>query len=204
MVVALTGLITTQIHQARSGSVVAGLQALLYRSPAVRWFIESIGTIDGQVMLFITAMCAIGVYVVMSFLSGARQFNLDRMLHRGAYAVEEDAAESEAGTGRWKWLGINRSFTLWDKTIYIGSVAWVGLWGAVFAGGTLYHHVIHEISDDSWLAFWHAIIWMSLGLGVITTGWFLVGGLRDMNSMFALLRTRVRDVRDDGTVREEE
>lgn len=204
MVVALTGIFTTQLYEARAGTAIGSLQAMLYQSPGVRWFIESLGAIDGQVMSFVTAMCAIGVYVVLSFVSRGGKFNLDRMLHRGAYAIEAEAAESEGGSGRWKWLGINRSFTRWDKIIYFGSIAWVGMWGAVFVAGTFYHHVIREIPDTAWIAFWHGIVWMSLVLGTITTSWFLVGGLRDMKSMLALLRTRVRDVRDDGTVREGE
>ncbi|UCD28458.1 MAG: sodium:solute symporter [Planctomycetota bacterium] len=205
IVVASTALITNQIANAdpEAGGLRAWLQLTLYHSEVLKKGIVYLGGIDGQVMTFVSAMCAIPVYFMMSIVFGARKFDLDRMLHRGKYAVADDVAEGDAtATARWKWLGINDSFTWWDKVIYIGSVVWVLLWGVVFAVGIFYHYAIHEISDEAWMSFWHFIIWMSIVLGVVTTLWFLIGGLRDLKIMFELLRTRARDHTDDGTVYE--
>jgi SSS family solute:Na+ symporter len=192
IVVAGTGIITNQIAAAdpQAGGLRAWLQVKLYSNEVLQRGIEYLGGIDGQVMAFITAMCAVCVYLVLSILSGGRKFNLDRMLHRGQYAVADDVAKGDAAaTARWKWL-------------YIGSVVWVLLWGVVFAVGTFYHYAIEEISDEAWTSFWHFIVWMSVILGVVTTLWLLIGGLRDLKVMFELLRTRVRDHTDDGTVYE--
>jgi len=161
IVVASTGIITNQIAAAapQAGGVMAWLQLTLYQNEALRIGIEYLGAIDGQVMAFITALCAVFVYIILSILSGGKKFNLDRMLHRGQYAIADDLAKGDASTtARWKWLGINEAFTRWD--------------------------------------------WMSVILGVVTVLWFLIGGLRDLKIMFELLRTRIRDHTDDGTVRE--
>ena len=155
-----------------------------------------------QGMTFYTALCCITTYVVVSLVFGRRRFNLDRMLHRGQYAVRDDTVQGDEGVAaNWRWLGINKEFTRWDKAIYLGSVLWIFMWGALFLGVTGYHYLISEISDEAWTAFWHFIVWMSLSLATATTCWLLIGGLRDLKDMFHLLRTRVRDDADDGTVR---
>ena len=70
---------------------------------------------------------------------------------------------------------------------------------AVFAGGTV-ANLTSAVRTDSWLTFWHVVVWVSLVLGVITTLCFTAGGLRDLRRMLRMLRTAVRDARDDGTV----
>jgi len=185
-----------------AGGAMASLQGTLYQNPHLRAVIAYIGSFDGQVMSFITAMCCIAVYIFVSLVFGRGKFNLDRMLHRGRYAVQDDTVEGDVGVAaHWRWLGINKEFTRWDKAIYLGSVLWVLLWGALFLGVTGYHYLISNISDEAWTSFWHCIVWMSLGLATAVTVWLLIGGLRDLKDMFHLLRTRARDAADDGTVR---
>jgi len=157
--------------------------------------------LDGQHMSFFAAMAAITVYVVVSLLTGRKKFNLDRMLHRGPYGIQEDAVEGDTDVAaHWRWLGINKEFTRWDKRIYIGSVVWILLWGLVFLVGTAWG-LFGDIPDESWTAFWYFMVCMGLSLILVTTTWLLIGGLRDVKDMFSRLRTMARDDMDDGTVR---
>lgn len=181
------------------------LQTACYRHASLRAAIEWVGASGGQVMAFVTAIACIAIYTLVSLIFGRKKFNLDRMLHRGQYAVQDDVVKGDQGVAaHWRWLGINKEFTRWDKGIYIGSVVWVFMWGILFLAITGYHYLICHISDAAWTSFWHVIMWMSLGLATVVTIWFLIGGLRDLKDMFFLLRTRQRDDSDDGTVRPSE
>jgi SSS family solute:Na+ symporter len=52
-----------------------------------------------------------------------------------------------------------------------------------------------------WSNYWHITgIWMPLVIGVGTTVWFTIGGLRDLMALFRQLATAERDETDDGMV----
>ena len=52
-----------------------------------------------------------------------------------------------------------------------------------------------------WAAYWHVVgVWAPLVLGVFTTVWFTIGGLRDLRHFFSALAVAQRDNRDDGRV----
>ncbi len=186
-----------------TGGVGNWVQSVVYQVPALRLFVDVVGIrTDGQIMSFYIAASAIAVYWALSFLSWKQPFDLDRMLHRGQYAVREDIVQGDAEvSGIWKWLGINKEFTRGDKAIYGASVLWVLLWGGIYAFGAAYYFLVRKIPNESWLSFWYAVIWLTFILGAIIAVWFLVGGLRDLKDMLRLLRTKVRDESDDGTVR---
>ncbi len=201
-------LFANRIANADAGGVMLQLQSMLYEVPAIEWFIHTIGKgerkyMDGQWMSLYISLVAIATYWVLSLLSWNKPFDLDKMLHRGRYAVAEDVVQGNAEvTGIWKWLGINKEFTRGDKAIYGASVAWVLVWGGIFIAGTVYHFTIRKTTDAAWLGFWQLLVWLALALGVVVTVWFMIGGMRDLKDMFHLLRTKIRDDSDDGTVRE--
>jgi len=56
------------------------------------------------------------------------------------------------------------------------------------------------ISMESWGRFWHFYVWMAVVLCTITTVWFTIGGVIDMQKMFKRLSTLVRDDSDDGEI----
>jgi len=178
------------------------LQTACYQYASLGDLIQWVAANGGQVMSFYTAMSCVSVYALVSLVFGRKRFNLDRMLHRGQYAVRDDTVKGDEGVAsHWRWLGVGKEFTWWDKVIYLGSVLWIVMWGVFFLAVTGYHYLICNISDEAWISFWHVIVWMSLGLAVAVTSWFLIGGMRDLKDMFHLLRTRVRDESDDGFVR---
>jgi len=183
-------------------SYMASLQGICYQYESLQNVIEWAAANGGQVMAFYTAIACIAVYAFVSLVFGRKKFNLDRMLHRGQYTVQDDTVKGDEGVAaHWRWLGVGKEFTRWDKIIYLGSVFWVFAWGILFLGVTAYHYFVSEISDAAWTSFWHVIVWLSLLLAVAVTAWFLIGGMRDLKDMFHLLRTRERNDDDDGTVR---
>ena len=71
----------------------------------------------------------------------------------------------------------------------------------VFVAISLFNALVSSWSDRSW---WRWIVvynlYLPLVIGVFTTAWFTVGGLRDFRRLFAKLRTMQHDAKDDGSV----
>ncbi len=183
------------------------------------WFLEGVSSrvtginwqvgpdrfpIDSQWMFLFTAILSIISYVgfslIDSFIRKQRVFNMDRMLHRGEYAVVGDHEQhvSQPVTG-WRALAPSREFTRGDRVLYFMQMFWMLAWFAVFLVGTLYN-LTHEVSDDSWGRYWAVYVGIAVVVGIGTTIWFLIGGTRDAVDLFRRLSLTRRDARDDGTV----
>ncbi len=159
--------------------------------------------INGQWMMLVAQLSAVTIYVVVSLLTCRKSFNLDRMLHRGPYAVEAKPGDAPTAKPKFTWgmlIGFDREFTLGDK-INAGSLfAWNMLLLAIFIVCTIWN-LIAPWPLQWWANYWHVIlIIVPLTLGVITTGWFTWGGIRDLKRAFQALKTVKRDARDDGMV----
>lgn len=205
---AVTGILCQQLLavDATSWRGMVWLHETAFAVRPLRLAVQHIGGITGQVMSFYAAASAVFVYVVVSLLTSKQLFNLDRMLHRGRYQVASDAVEGDRGVAKhWRWLGINREFTRRDKALYLSSVGWIGLWTLLFLAGTVYTLVvgIDNVPDSSWLLFWRGMIWMAIGLAILTTLWLTIGGVFDLRLMIRQLKAVVRDESDDGMVRAE-
>ncbi len=192
-ILAVTGIVIRQEGPAsflRSLSLPAAAHSVL----------EHVLNLDGQRMFFVAMMSAIASYVVVSLLSRKPRVNLDRILHRGEFAVADDSAASSAPvqTG-WRMLRMGKEFSRWDKVVYTVFISWILGWTGVFVVGTIYN-IVYDVKTESWLRFWHAYLWMAFVLGTVTTVWFALGGLRDLRDMFRRLGSAVRDSSDDGTV----
>ena len=91
---------------------------------------------NGMQMAFGVAMFCVLLYVVVSLLSGREPIDMDRLLHRGKWAIENEGhhpGQKAASVGPvpnldtkglplreklWRRLGVNRDFTRGDKAIY--------------------------------------------------------------------------------------
>jgi SSS family solute:Na+ symporter len=155
--------------------------------------------INGQVMSFIAMASSIIVYVLVSLLGPKTEFNMDKLLHRGKYKVVDDQTKEPVKPQRGFKALITPEFTLTDKLIYLTIISWAIGWFLVCVFGSLYAKIV-EISDESWSKFWHFYVWLSLIIGIITTVWFTIGGIRDLKDMFRTLKTIKRNILDDGTV----
>ena len=162
--------------------------------------------INNQYMFFLSVCTAVMLFVVISLItSRAREpFNLEKMLHRGQYAIEgEHVKPKDALRARWQtFVGITEEFSSRDKVLAVALVAWNGFWMAVFLGVTAWN-LVADVSTDWWNKFWHYWIWMQILVSVPATIWFTIGATLDIRRVIKLLSTRERDVCDDGVVREE-
>jgi solute:Na+ symporter, SSS family len=159
--------------------------------------------INGQQFWGLAMLGSSVVYILVSLLSRQRDFNMDKMLHRGNYAIEgESKVVSEVPSRGFKMLGMGKEFTLGDKIIYIAAYSWTFAWTLVFLIGTWFN-VTSEVSDSSWLTFWHLFILVNTVVSVFIIIWFTIGGTRDLKDMLKRLATAPRNHQDDGFVQKD-
>lgn len=157
--------------------------------------------INGQVFWAIAMGAASFLYVLVSLLGKRQDFNMDKMLHRGKYALKEDiVVGDEVPLKGWRVLGINKEFTKGDKIIYVAAYVWTFLWVAVFIIGTIFN-LTDDVRDSSWLTFWKTFVLINLSVSSIVIVWFTIGGVKDFRDMMQRLKTMVRNHNDDGSVR---
>jgi SSS family solute:Na+ symporter len=211
--------ITAAIFVGGSGAVIIG--GLYWRkgTTAAAWSAMIIGSvisitgiivqqidpdfpINGQVFWGISMGVSSLVYVLISLLGERQDFNMDKMLHRGSYALQEETIiGDEVPLKGWRVLGINKEFTKGDKIIYVAAYGWTFLWVAVFIIGTVFN-LTSDVADAAWLTFWKSFVLINLVVSSIVVIWFTIGGVKDFKDMIQRLKTMVRDHGDDGSVRE--
>lgn len=186
------------------------IQPLLLQYVNWQWVIDNPAKfpVNGQVMFFYAIVVAIFSYIIVSVLTCKADFNMDKLLHRGAYAVKEDLMKiEEEKKKKWKLssiIGIDEHFTRGDKIISISVFSWSMFWWIVFIIGTTWN-LIAPWPLSWWSTYWwlYAIA-IPLVIGTVTTFWFLWGGIRDLIHLYADLKTYKPDAQDNGHVAEEE
>ena len=102
--------------------------------------------INGQYIHAMGMGGAIFVYIFLSLIE-RKIFNLDRMLHRGKYAVENETKSDERNSdsktmSKWeiilRRLGLSDEFTFFDKILFFVTICWAFSWLALFCIGTIY------------------------------------------------------------------
>ncbi len=156
--------------------------------------------LTGQEMSFLAIVLAVGVYVAVSLLGPRATHNMDRLLHRGKYAIpgESTATWKDARTF-WEKLGFSRDFTGGDRAIAYVTLIWPLAWTIIFVIVTIYG-MTAGISKEAWLGYWHGWTWFVVGCAILVTAWFTIGGVFDMKYLFRQLRSRAADPSDDGRV----
>ncbi len=87
--------------------------------------------INGAQIGFFGAIAGCIIYAVVSLLTCRRDFDMDRMLHRGKYAVKSEQTYETAAKTRVTWgrlIGFDEHFTLGDKFLAGGLFGWSMLW----------------------------------------------------------------------------
>lgn len=154
--------------------------------------------VNAQVLFFWTIVVTILTYVVVSLLDG-KVFDMDQLLHRGKYAVEEDVSkEKEIQPQRRRDL-FGKEFSLGDRIMVVISYAYILLFFAIFLIGTIYM-LSTDISDELWGTFWWVFSIIILLMTTAITIWISIGGVKNLRELFITLRTLKRDAHDDGTV----
>ena len=156
--------------------------------------------INGQWFWLLSMVGASLVYVVVSLFNRKKVFNMDKLLHRGKYAIEGEMKVIDTVPAKgWKVLGMGKEFTRGDKFIYILSYAWIFGWTLIFIIGTIYN-LSHDVPDSNWMSYWKYYVIIYALVSAVVVVWFSIGGVIDMKAMFKQLSVMKRDDTDDGFV----
>ena len=166
------------------------------------WYVRT--EVTGQVLTFWSILVSVGLYVVVSLLTCRTPFNLERMLHRGEWSREHDGSEP-VEPRRTSWLerlGFDRNMTRWDRIVTAVTLAWPVFFTLVFAAGLIHYYLpgSSPFTDEQWSQGWRIWLYLALGVATLVTGWFTIGGCRDLVRMFRRLRSVRSDSSDDGFV----
>jgi SSS family solute:Na+ symporter len=174
-------------------------------SPYVRWEMDPMKfPINSYEIFFLAMISSLLMYVVLSLLTYRKPYNLDRMLHRGKYSI--DGIKNIISPWTWKsvWgklIGITPEYTRGDKVI-----AWTVFgYGIVLRLGVLFFAVIIWNAISPWpREWWKYFFYVKLNVffitGMITTVWFMIGGIVDIRRLLKDLAARVDNPLDDGRV----
>jgi solute:Na+ symporter, SSS family len=159
--------------------------------------------INGQQFWGLAMLASSVVYIAVSLLGRHGDFDMDKMLYRGAYAIEGESTVVQKSPSRGlKMLGMGKEFTRGDKIIYTAAYTWTFAWTVVFLIGTWFN-MTSEVPDSTWLTFWHVFIVVNTVASVFIIIWFTVGGTRDLKDMLKRLATATRNHQDDGFVKKD-
>ncbi|MBR7120840.1 MAG: sodium:panthothenate symporter [Lentisphaeria bacterium] len=178
-------------------------------NPIIEWNMNAERCpINSYELYFLTMLITMVIYCVVSHLTnaGKEKFNLDRLLHRGIYAVDGGVQTKSDWSFKGiirKMVGITPEYTRGDKII-----AWsLFIYSIVFRFIIMFVVVIiiNTISPIS-MANWSNYILITFLIipgivAVITTFWFGIGGIKDMIRLFRDLKARaeINDL-DNGMV----
>ena len=156
--------------------------------------------LNGVHLMVISALSAITVYVTVSLSTRVKPgFEMDKMLHRGRYAVASEKPEQHKLGGLLQRLGMTTEFTRSDKAVLCFNFG-VLLFSLVpFLIGSILKIFI-EIPDKVWLGYWVVVVTFYSVIAVITTVWFTWKGSVNVVELIANLREKKRDSHDDGWV----
>ena len=175
--------------------------------PWIVWRMDSIKfPINSQEIMFIAMISSISMYCLVSWLTCRRPFNLERMLHRGKYAVDGEIKSFEKLTIRnifKKVIGITPNYTLGDKIIAYSTFIWsFGVEFLLLFVGTIIWNTFSRwpIEGWGWRLFIISVV-IGCGKALISMVWFMIGGIVDLRRMFRDLaaRTQFNDL-DNGMV----
>ncbi|MBQ3810249.1 MAG: sodium:panthothenate symporter, partial [Kiritimatiellae bacterium] len=156
----------------------------------------------------LTQLFTLLLYVGVSLATCRRPFNMDRLLHRGAYADERERAREAARVPLLqRVLGIDGNYTRGDKALAWSVFLWSFGWSfcACFLGNVVWHAVSPQ--PPSWWGryFFVTNIVVPCVVGVVSTVWFGVCSTRDLLRLFRDLDEREKaggglNALDDGRV----
>jgi SSS family solute:Na+ symporter len=160
--------------------------------------------VTGMELSFMAMMASCAAYVVASLAGGVRRFDLDRMLHRGRWRLEGDAALDEAPRTFLEKVGFDRQYRGWDRFVAVITLAWPLAFTALFLAATpwlLWRRASGDpVTEESWSAWWHGWTWFILAASSVVMVWFSIGGIRDYVRLRRDLRSYRADESDDGRV----
>ena len=177
-------------------------------NPYIRWEMNPVKfPINSTELFFLAMVFSVLAYCLVSVLTCRKPYNLDKLLHRGEYNIEnKNEAKLKWGWGTFvtKIIGITPEYTRGDRII-----AW-----SVFCYSFIYGFVLMFLSVVIWnlISPWPAHWWgyryfitallVPVIVGAVSTVWFMTGGIRDIIRLFHDLAQRKANPEDNGVVRE--
>ena len=196
---------------AKAGLVESFDRALRWLSspfePYIHWQMDAVKCPVNAIEFnfFLSVLCVI-LYLGVSRLTCRKPFNLDRMLHRGKYGLDEKREIRQKWTLRTVFsnlIGITPEYTRGDKAIAWGVFLWSFVYGFGLAFvGVVIWNAIHPWPVKWWC--WYFVIQFFIvpcAMACVTTVWFGVGGFFGLRQLFRDLAARkaTNDL-DDGRV----
>lgn len=162
--------------------------------------------INGQWIYFWAMVGSTLVYVIVSLCSRREEYDLDRLLHRGKFAIQEDqvspqkapAAHAERRFSLAKLVGITPEFSRFERILFYATFGWSMGWWLIFLAGTMIC-LIFQIPDQAWHCYWKIYICFCVLLGCVCAFWIFGGGIRDMFRLFDDLAHK-KHSEDDGFI----
>ncbi len=161
---------------------------------------------NGQKIAFFCAITGIVTYITVSLLGKRSVANMDRILHRGKYANEEEEKELALHADHvkvsrfWKMIGVDsHEFSKVDKGLFLYTflrTAW--RFGAFLI--ILAFALAGYMSNNRWMLWWRISLLISLTIAVIGAVWVTVGGFMDLRKMYRKLSVLKQNNLDDGRV----
>jgi hypothetical protein len=161
---------------------------------------EQVAVVKGT-LVSVIILSLFTLVVALVSRTGHKEFDLDKMLHRGAYCDKtSEALAKESHVPVWqKVLGITGEFSFGDKFLAGGLLLWNLGWFTCFVVFSILN-AISPFGTVWWANFWHFYMMLAIGLSIPAIIWFTVGGVIDLRGLFHVLGTAVRNDSDDGTV----
>jgi Na+/proline symporter len=180
-------------------------------NPFIVWKMNEVKfPINSYEVYFMAMVSGCLAYGIVSYLTLKEPFNLDRMLHRGAYADASDDADAHEKPVKRFWIvriilrivGIDKEYTKGDKIIAwsVFGYALVYQFGIMFCGTVIWNMISPWPSDRWAIYFFITTIVTAISVGCVSTIWFMWGGLRDARHLIRDLEARVSNPLDNGVV----
>lgn len=159
--------------------------------------------INGVFVFTISAVCSTGVYVAISLLTYKQEFDLDKLLHRGQFAVEQRTGMAAVGHRKTfkEILGITNEFSRFDLIVYVAGYLWIFFFIFLNLGLTAWHFFVCELSSRFWMELWKIYLVLIGAIGIVAAIWFTIGGFVDLKALSRTLRQERPDEHDDGFVK---
>lgn len=175
-------------------------------NPYIVWQMDAVKfPVNSKELYFMSMLSGIAAYVIGSLLTYRQPYNLDRLLHRGDYSIDGVKPIKTAWTWRstvGKLIGITPEYTRGDRLI-----AWsVFGYAFVYKLGFCFLFVLVWNLFSPWPLEWWSTYFFITSLvvtaiiGVVSTVWFMIGGILDTRRLFRDLEQRVDNPLDDGRV----
>ncbi|MBR4665210.1 MAG: sodium:panthothenate symporter, partial [Lentisphaeria bacterium] len=178
--------------------------------PYIRWEMNPVKfPVNSTEISFISMTCSVLAYCLVSLLTCRKPYDLDKLLHRGKYNIENKNEEEL----KWSWktfvakiIGITPEYSKGDRIIAWSVFIYSFGYGFLLCFiGTLIWNWISPWPEHWWgIRYFITTLVIGCLVGSVSTVWFMWGGIRDIILLFHDLAVRKANPEDNGMVINEE